>query len=168
MHPLGLLTILISGLVWQGQPTEPAQSSDDTKEAARRLQVMKDSVASYDIFASKDRKVKLTLLTEPQLRWSNPVSGIADGSFFVWSDGNRPEVAIQVFLYQEKLWIHEFSSLSPRTLVAELNKQPCWTPARPGIEFKPVPDTPVAAEAPQARLRQMKAIAGEFTASDEF
>lgn len=140
----------------------------EAKDSARRLQVMKDFVAAYALFDSKDRKTKLTLIAQPQLRWTNPVSGISDGSFFVWTNGDRPEVAMQLMLTRDKLWLHEFSSLSSLTPIAELDAKPCWTPLKPGIEFKLVPDASPPAETPFARLKQMKDSASAFVVEDNF
>jgi hypothetical protein len=75
--------ILVSAALWQGQvPTTKQSPDDDKKDSARRLELMKDAVAAYALFPDKDRKRTLTLIPEPQLRCSNPVSGITDGGFF--------------------------------------------------------------------------------------
>ncbi len=42
-----------------------------------------------------------------------------------------------------------------------------WQP-KAGVEFRPVPDAPAPAATPQARLRQIHAMAGEFSATDDF
>ena len=65
-------------------------------------------------------------------------------------------------------WLHEFTSLSTGPFVATEEGTPRWSPAEPGVDFRPVPGAPKPAATPGARLRQMRAIAEEFKAEDDF
>ena len=56
-----------------------------------------------------------------------------------------------------------FHSLSLGKLTAERDGAVVWTPARPGVELKPIPGAPAPADSAAGRLRQMRALAQEFT-----
>lgn len=137
--------------------------------AAARLDFMKKSVKEYEFRLGPDFKSKLTVEAEPLLRFTNPVSGLQDGGFFVWkSESGRPMVGAQVFLTAEDLWLHEFQSLAPLPFQATRNGKVAWEPKRAGIEVKRFPSAPQPADTPVKRLVQMRDMAGKFTASDNF
>jgi hypothetical protein len=166
-----VLAVLITATaLGQNESNDPA-SAGDKAEAAERLDFMKRSVTGYEI-ARGEKQVPLKLLAEPVLRWTNPVSNIPDGVLFLWVDPEgRPQVAAQVFIAAgtKDLWLHEFSSLSEESLKATRDGVTPWKPRKPGIEFKkvagatsPHPDSAVR------RLTQMRNIAQEFKADDDF
>jgi len=150
--------------------TEP--DADDNKEAAgARLQFMKESAAKYDIRLNGEKKSKLNLVAEPVLRWNNPVSSVPDGSLFIWCgpDG-RPELAAQVFIAAgtKDLWLHEFQSLSLDTFTVSRGGAAQWNPKKPGMELAPIEGAPPPAETAVQRLSQMRKIAADFEAADDF
>ncbi len=148
---------------------KPVDQTNAEKLAAKRLEFMKSSVKSYEFSVGPDFKEKLTVETEPLLRFTNPVSGLQDGGFVVWkTEAGRPMVAAQVFLTSEDLWLHEFQSLSPTPLKMVQTGKALWEPNRAGVEVKVVPDAPKPATNPVQRLTQMRDIAKRFTASDKF
>ena len=53
----------------------------------------------------------------------------------------------------------ELHSLSLQPLVAEHSGGESWTPTRPGVELKPIPDAPAPAASPAQRLRQIRELA---------
>jgi hypothetical protein len=48
-------------------------------------------------------------------------------------------------------------------LTAERDGTAVWTASRPGLELKPIPGAPTPADSAAGRLRQMRALAQEFT-----
>jgi hypothetical protein len=50
-----------------------------------------------------------------------------------------------------------------RKLIAERDGTTVWRPSRPGLELKPIPGAAAPADSAPARLRQMRALAQEFT-----
>jgi len=110
----------------------------------------------------------LTLLPEPVLKWSNPVIGEMYGEVFLWTSKGRP-----VVLWSLHRWYSaqthqpheavEYLLLTTDRIVGEKNGQAVWTPSRPGIEMKPIPEAPTPAEMPAQRLRQMRELAKDFT-----
>lgn len=107
----------------------------------------------------------LTLQPEPILKWSNPVVGSIYGDVFIWTDHGRPEAVASIYRFYTPP-VHranEFHSLALGPLSAARNGSVVWTPSRPGLEFKPIPDAAVPADSASARLRQLRALAQEFT-----
>ena len=145
------------------------QKTGAQRLAARRLEFMKTSVSKYEMLIAEDESKALSLVPEPLLRFTNPVSGLQDGSFVLWTtEAGRPMVGAQVFLTSENLWIHEFQSLAPGPLSMTLEGETVWSPERAGANSKPVPDAPQPAATAVQRLKQMRDIADRFKASDEF
>ena len=143
-------------------------SEREKVEAAERLVFMKKSLQDYE-FRSEAKGPAIVLQLEPLLRWNNPVSGVRDGTVFIWTAAGRPQAAVQVFQLKSGVWLHEFQSLATDRFEAKLAKgSPVWTPARAGIEMKRAPDAPAPAENERQRLPQMRAIAEEYQAIDDF
>ncbi len=161
---------LFSSLSAEDKPDRTSvEKSDAEKLAAQRLEFMKKSVKDYEFLLGPDFKAKLTVEPEPRLRFTNPVSGLQDGGFFLWkNESGRPMVGAQVFLTGDNLWIHEFQSLAPVLFRVSRGDKNIWEPKRAGVEVKPVPDAPVPAAGAVQRLVQMRDIAKRFMASDEF
>ena len=156
---------LIFALIGQGPP-----AADAKVEHAARLEFMKTSLATYDLYPAADPKAKFRLQEEPVIRFNNPVGETVDGAIFFWlgADG-RPEAAVQAFFMRSgNRWIHDFSSLSTAPVVARTSDGVAWNPSRGGVEFKPVPGAPRPADAAEPRLRQMRELAQGFAISDNF
>jgi hypothetical protein len=156
---------LILGLLAQSK-----EGAADTKEeAAARLAYMKASVTPLNVHPIETGSASFKLEPEPYFRLNNAVSGVKDGAIFLWlGEVGRPEAAIQVFQIPSGVWLHEFTSLSTDPFVAEAGSTAKWRPSRPGIEFKKVPDSPKPGSTSEQRLRQMSAIARDFSADDHF
>jgi hypothetical protein len=139
------------------------------EDAAVRLAYMKDSVAAYRIHRAAAGSPPFRLRADPIFRLDNPVTKVKDSAIFLWTDveTGRPEATIQRFRAPTGFWIHDWTSLSTSPIVAEIGTKAVWRP-RPGLEFRPVPDAPAPAATPQARLRRLRALAEEFSATDDF
>lgn len=168
-----ILALLLAMLAAQNDSPAappPDEKAHDKAEAAARLEFMKHSVADCEITRG-EKRVALELIPEPVLRWTNPVSNIPDGALFVWlGPDERPQVAAQVFIAAgtKDLWLQEFSSLSVESLRLTRAGAVRWQPQKPGIEFKKVADVQPPAGSAVRRLVQMRNIAGEFKAGDDF
>ncbi len=170
----GYFLLLLLGTVQADEKPKVAEKKSDEKSvsqriASKRLEFMKTSVSKYEILTGQDEKTTLSLVPEPLLRFTNPVSGLQDGCFVLWtSEAGRPTVGAQVFLTSDNLWIHEFQSLAPGPFSVTLEGETVWSPERAGATSKLVPDAPQPANTTVQRLMQMRDIASRFTASDEF
>uniref|UniRef100_A0A7C2NXH6 Uncharacterized protein n=1 Tax=Schlesneria paludicola TaxID=360056 RepID=A0A7C2NXH6_9PLAN len=147
--------------------TAPAAEADVPE--AQHVEFMKTTAREYEFRGGRLNEDVFRVSPEPLLRFTNPVSGLQAGGFFVWSDAaGRPRAAAQVFLTAEGIWLHEFQSLSPESFAAHRDGKPVWEPQRAGVEIRPVPEAPPPAETAVKRLVQMRDMARRFTASDEF
>ena len=167
-------TALAQPLIALACLAQAAGVPDDGKDAAGRLKFMQKSLVGYRFSRDGERGPIFRLQSEPAFRLGKQYTDVLEGAIFFWvGEDGRPEAAVQVFKVQNAgaplgLWIQEFSSLSPRPFVADLDGQPAWSPASPGVEFRSVPGAEApAASAPQ-RTRQMRAMAQEFKAADDF
>lgn len=143
--------------------------------AGERLEFMKDSVKGYTFRDQEGRETSIMLRPEPAFRLGMQGDGVVlEGAIFLWADEvGRPEAAAQVFLARgasrpEGDWLHEFTSLSTSTFVASQAGKPRWMPLVPGVEFRAIPGAPKPGDTPARRLRQLRALAGEFRAEDDF
>jgi hypothetical protein len=87
------------------------------------------------------------------------------GDVFIWTADGRPEVvtAIYRFFTKDPHRGEAFHSLSLGKPTAEREGAVVWSPAKPGVELKPIPGAPAPADSAAGRLRQMRALAREFT-----
>lgn len=147
----------------------PKSSNQTDPEATQRAAIMQAITRAYRMEDAEGASDPMTVSEEPLLRFTNAVSGLKAGGFYVWTDRTgEPRVAAQIFLTREDRWMHEFQSLSTTPLQAAYNQAIVWSPTRAGIEWKPVPATGPPADSPVKRLVQMREIAKRFSASDEF
>ena len=148
-------------------PEAGVDEASEAARAARAVGLARKAAESYTV-AVKDGGAALTLDPEPLLQWSNPVAGSIHGSVFVWTSKGRPEVVASIYKFSNPLH-HlgvEFHSLANAPLTVEREGRAVWSPERAGIEWRPVPGAPAPADAPNVRLRQLRALAKEFTASE--
>jgi hypothetical protein len=147
-----------------GQTSSTDRRLDDP---AARLDFMEKAVAVYTIHALDGPKTTFRLRTDPVLRFTNPLAGLREGAIFCWlGECDRPEAVLQMFEKPGGSWIQEFTSLSNGPLSAESRAGKAWSASRGGVEFKPVPGAPRPAATPDQRIRQMRAIAEDFTVDD--
>ena len=109
-----------------------------------------------------------TLVPRPVLNWSVRGLGSTDGAAYVWADAGRPVAIGTVFAPKTgpTSWkvLHEFHSLTADPVTAHWRGRDMWSTRAPGLQFKPLTASPEPAGSPSARLRQMKALAADFTA----
>jgi hypothetical protein len=141
---------------------DPPKDEKARVEAHRAF--AKREAAAYTLRLERSDR-PLTLRPEPVLTWSNPVIGTIYGEVFVWTAEGRPEAVASIYRFfsHDPHRANEFHSLALDRLTAERDGAAVWTPARPGVELKPIPGAPAPAETAAARLRQMRALAQEFT-----
>lgn len=154
------LLLAASSNVW-GEDVE----TDPKQAKAARLRLMTRSVT--DVRMTVGAKL-LAIKKEPLLRWSNAVTKIVDGTVFLWTMNGRPQAAVQVFRVPGDVWLQEFQSLSTDGIVAKRSGESLWNPNKPGIKFREIPKSPQPHSRKVGRLVQMRAIAREFTATDQF
>jgi hypothetical protein len=173
MRVLMILTPLFGMSGAFGADPPPVENSRDLN--AQRLKFMKESVQAYELTRKNDTALVLKLQPDPAFRLGKQGDGVVlEGAIFLWADEvARPGAAAQVFLVQsagrpEGEWRHEFTSLSTGPFTALQGGKPRWLPMLPGVLFQPITGAPKPADSAPARLRQMRDLAAEFRAEDDF
>jgi hypothetical protein len=153
---------------------DPETMADARNTPAERLRSMRSAMRSYQVQREGEAPAALSLVEEPAFRVGRQKGNFIDGAIFLWTDSTgRPEVAMETFLLTEPdapngKWIHEFTSLSTDPLSVVRGGKTRWSPAERGLEFRKLPGAPAPASSPSARLRQMRAMADQFKADDDF
>jgi hypothetical protein len=151
-----LVFALILGTVGQTAATAGAHQTPTA-----RLEFMKASLKVHSVHSLSDPKNIYKLQSEPVMRFTNPVGTVKDGAIFLWTGADsRPEAAVQIFLHNNRVWYQEFSSLSTQPVAADS----IWRVNREGVKFTPFPGAPRPAETAELRLRQIRDLAGDFSA----
>jgi hypothetical protein len=141
---------------------EPQTDDKDIAKAFREF--ARQEAASYSIRPEgSDRP--LAFRPDPVLTYTNPVMGHIYGEVFIWTADGRPETvaAFYRFYTHDPHRGDEFHSLSLGRLTAEREGDVVWTPSKRGLDLKPIPGAPAPADSAPGRLRQMRALAQEFT-----
>ncbi len=145
-------------------PEDPGKAlSVEIMEQGKRI------AAEYQIYLGDDREEKLTLHSQPVLRWSNPVAVKLYGGLFIWTAKGRPEAIVSIHKWYNlrgQPIDQEFHSLSLGELRAERDNRQVWSPSTAGIELKPIPGAPEPDVSAQHRLRQMRSLAREFKVTE--
>jgi hypothetical protein len=143
-----------------------AGEANETARAREFLELASREAAAYEL-RLEGADGKLVRHKDPVLRWSNPVLGQIYGGVFLWTSEGRPEAVASIFKWYSPHthMTHEFQSLSSRNLAATRDGRSVWTTSRPWIDLGPIPSAPVPAESRAGRLRQMRGLARQFSAS---
>ena len=156
---LALWCLLLS----PGQAENPPKPDGAKELKAAQLDYMKKIAGSYDIVLSDDPAKKMSLLAEPLLRFDDQVTGVIDGTLFIWMLDDRPGATASVWFRKNGQEFHEFQSLSTGPLTALNQDEAKWVPRQAGIERKPVPDAQRPAASAVGRLNQMRSMAREYS-----
>jgi hypothetical protein len=155
------LTIFSVLFVPTGMAQEvPVDRGKDAKELA------KAEVERFAFAFAERSDVTLELHAAPVLRYTNPLRGDVQSSFFVWTHRGRPEVVASVNCWhspREYLGLAA-TSLATERIVGTRDGQEIWRPRNAGIELRAVPGAPAPGETPAGRMRQMGTIASQFKA----
>jgi hypothetical protein len=139
--------------------------ANDTEEKAARMGHMKRAAKSYEIALASDAAKKATLVEEPLLRFDDQVTGVVDGTLFMWVLDGRPVATASFWIRKTGHEFHEFQSLAAGPLTASDQGPGRWTPSRAGVERKPAPCAQAPAATAAGRLSQMRALAREYSAT---
>jgi hypothetical protein len=168
---VALILLLSASTLAAAQTTRPEAPAGPTESerAAQAAKMAQKAAEGYSFTLEARGGSQLKLDPKPLLQWSNPVVGSIHGAVFVWTGKGRPEVVASIYKWYGPTNFHlgvEFHSLAVAPLSARNEGLVVWSPRDPGIRFAPVPGAPAPADSPAARLRQMRALAAEFAASE--
>jgi len=139
-----------------------AAQENDLKQVALK------SVQDYVIRPARESGAAFELVAEPIVRFTE--LKIDEGDVLIWTRDGRPEVAAQVFLFGDganKIWLHEFQSLSSEPLVLQRGGRTLWEPSEKGVAWTRLPADFAPADSPAGRLTQMKRLARRFTGDEQ-
>ena len=162
-------TLLAGAVANAGEPTPDA---DPRAAQTRVLQaIYREGADRYEFFADAERETKLTREVQPVLHWASPNDW--SGDIFVWQRLGRPEVVGCILSGPAnaggRMFFHEFHALTLKPLPPQqLPDGKVWAPESTGVEFRPIPDAPLPADAKPARLVQMRNLAKQFDVRTHF
>jgi hypothetical protein len=146
-----------------------APAAKAAQEKGKWIPLFERHSGEYVVRVGPDAKEDARRLAEPVLRWWQPVRGGDDGALYLWVHDGRPVAAVTFFTFklpEGTRWVtHEHHSLATEPLEATWKDRMVWRTSRPGLEFKPIPNAPVPAATPTARLRQLQALVRDFSAN---
>lgn len=144
-------------------------ATPDDKLTAELLRMCREDTSNYTLTFSG--QAKQTFEPREVLKWTNPVRHRQLGVVHLWLHEGRAEAMSSFFTSEsatdenENVVMHEFQSLSLRRITATgRDGQVRWSPAQPGLVLNPIAGAPEPADSPAARLRQMRALAREYSA----
>lgn len=132
-----------------------------------RLKLFHKSVADFKILVEKEKE-PLTLREQPLMRFTNDVGGVLDGAVMMWTAGQRPMVAAQVFVTGDGVWLHEFQSFADQPLKLVSGGKTLWQPKKAGGKWQEFTDAPPVESTRAGRLKQMRDLAAKFSISEDF
>jgi hypothetical protein len=146
-----------------------AQDADEpeTDERERRMAVMSKLVGAIRIFENIDGKdVELQRSETPITHFNDPVRRHEDGTLWVFNRNGRPVAMITCTTNDSRTrrWWHSVASLSTNRLRGEKTGRSVWTPQKPGVEYRPLPDAPPPASTTARRQLQLRQVARRFNA----
>ena len=165
-----IVLVATAGAGAQGPAVPPTGTATDDEVRARlAADLVRKEAEEYRITVGEGQR-PLTLESGPILKTSSPVLGQLHGGVFLWTDRGRPEVIAHIYKWYSphKYLGVAFHSLGREPPSAERAGELAWSPDRGGVELKPVPDAPPPADSAPARLRQMRALAEEFSANHTY
>jgi hypothetical protein len=133
----------------------------------KRMIFMKKALARFTVQVGEGKEP--AEVADPCLRWTNPISMVADGVIAVYAHkGGRPAAVGQFFLNSQKKWVNEFTIIPESDVTIRRSGRLFWEPSKYVCKFTDLPRSPQAAATPVLRLAQMRAIAADFSVIDYF
>jgi hypothetical protein len=146
----------------------PAIAPPTAKELAeKRMQFMKTALSRYTVQVGGRKEPDK--VGDPCLRWTNPISGVADGIIAVYAHvGGRPAAIGQFFFNETKSWVNEFTILAESDVRILRSGRLFWKPSEYVCKFTDLPRSSLPAAGSVVRSAQMRAVAADFSAIDYF
>lgn len=146
-----------------------APAPDAAKHRQAKLAFFRDRIRDLDLRGTGDDQQPFALVERPLLQFDNPVSGIADGFVFIWTDGGRPAALMKSYFNSPReSWGRTYVSLSPKLIVMRERGQPHWKPSEPGVAFRQMKNAQAPADSARGRLTQMRDLAARFRVVDNW
>jgi len=150
----------MASATWAGEPNGSSNRQAIASEQRTLRELIDEAVNWYELLPSAASDTPMESLVV--LRYVNHARESSSGTLVLWLYQGRPEAAATVYDWYGRIG-HGFVSLSRgNKMIAREGQRVIWHPAKPGIEFRPVPDAPQPADTAAERLRQMKTLSKHF------
>ncbi len=151
--------------------TGSARAGDDQENVkidSKLLALHRDEAKRWEIFVDAERTKKADFVPEPVFRWTNASRANGQsGAMFVWTFGGRPAALGGVFSNPEggrRVIMHEFHALGPLLLFPRMtDSEHEWLPTA-AVPLLPLEGAPAPEPTAARRTRQIRKLAGDFTA----
>lgn len=150
---------------------DPAVPTLPEEQSARFLDFYKKEAAKYQMYADDHGQLKFN--PDPVFRFASPIDNNFNGTLFVWTRDGKAEVIGSIWAMPEKTSngkrriVHEFQTLATEPVEGKISGTLAWFPKKTGIDLQPVPDAPKPAATAALRLIQIRALAREFSATED-
>jgi hypothetical protein len=148
-----------------GLADEPEKDKEQEAQRQQGLRNMQRSAAQYDLSSADPSQQVFRFHETAAMRFNNPITGTKDGALYVWTNHGRPQALLKFFTFNGKTYSHAWLSLSEDKFVAKRDGKVVWSPREPGIQFREILGVPEPAKLAAERLRQMKSLAANFSAT---
>ena len=168
MTPRIVLVFVFAGPLVLGTPGV-AQDTDESHaaESQRRMATMSKLVGEVRLFANVDgQEVELERGAQPVTHFKDDARGFEDGTLWAYTRNGRPIAVLKCSTkdLSSQRWWHTLTSLSTNPLRGEATGRTVWTPQKPGVEYRPLPDAGQPASTSARRRLQMRQLARRFNA----
>jgi hypothetical protein len=162
---VAIIVCFLPGIVAAQSPDSSVSSEQIRAWAAEAGRLAAAEVHSYEIHVGDVNGPRLELVEQPALKWSNTYEATVFGSVHLWTREGRPAAiaSLYKFFTTKDEFSAELHSLAEAPLTALKKEAVVWQPAKPGIEFNPVPEVNAPAASAVGRLSQMRDIARNFS-----
>ena len=164
---LSILVFVASSACGQGPP--PSAELTEAARATEAAAIAKKAAASYRLTTGKPPGGTVLAARAEVAAASGRIPWVAR-STARYSSGRRgggrrwsPRSTKSTCRFPSILGRIPLAERGPAT--AERDGHAEWSPVRGGVEFRPLPGAPAPADTPARRLRQMRALAVEFSAT---
>lgn len=158
-----LLAVVATYLIMLPATLVAQHGSGETYTPEELQQHFQNVAEGYKIQAGR---TALTLRKRPLMHWQNSVRQQEQGAIFAWEKRGRPQVLASIFTYQmnDRVFCrHELISFADTPMKAVFQSEAVWSPTLPGLQWKPVDRIAAPTESAPRRLRDMRAIARQFS-----
>ena len=165
MRSAGLFAVVLAMTVQVNFAQEAAKPTDDpspAKTVSPLRKLLDESLTWDELYLDENSTTPMTVRVA--MRWANNIRGSDAGMTLLFLKDGRPEAVCSVYPWEKNL-IHEFDSLSRGKLIGKRDGERAWTPSKPGVVFHTIPEAAAPGETPVMRLREMKALAAEFSST---
>lgn len=154
----------------------PGYAGDEPADAVRKRweTLYQDRAESLSVVFADAAQRPVRIVPQPVLSYSNPVRNEQQhGSMFLWTESGRPVLVAGYWSVPEpnqpgvRRLSREWHSLTADNLTVGRDSETIWTSSEPGIEWKPLENTPGPVESRPLRLVQMRKIARRLHADIE-